>query len=226
MRGIAPFLALLLISTTVSDNATGACDSPSEDTRQAIATRLREHDVDSAIALAEAAVARCPDDSASWLSLGEAYGAKARIAFPTSRLRFAKKCKAAFEKSCALDPGNIDARIALFTYLLEAPGIAGGDLSAARREAREIARLDSSRAHSVLGSLALREKDFSKAQAELTLALAAAEDDRERAELQCRLASVYESLGKSAEAVAALREARRLDPDNAEARKRLGRLDG
>ncbi len=227
MFQIAPFLALLLIASPIGLARATPCAEPgAENPGERIASRLLDHDPDGAVAVGERAVESCPEDSRLWLSLGEAYGAKARVAPVASRLRFAKKCKAAFEKSAALDPKNLDARIALFTYLLEAPGIAGGSVSSARRQAEEIARLDAARGHSALGSLALREKDFPKAESELRMALAAAQDDRERAELQCRLAVAYVRMGKKEEALAALRSALRLDPENPEARREIRRIGG
>ena len=110
-----------------------------------------------------------------------------------------------------------------FVPLDSPPGIAGGNLASARVQADEISRLDAARAHSVLGSLALREKDFSKAEAQLRMALATSPNDHDRADVQRRLAIAYEQLGRKEEAVAALKEARRLDPDNPQARKEFER---
>ncbi|MGH9441497.1 MAG: tetratricopeptide repeat protein [Thermoanaerobaculia bacterium] len=223
MIRVARFVPILLLIFPRSGRGAPCGASEASGPAEAIAARLSDRDPDGAIALGEEATRRC-ESSAVWLSLGKAYGAKARVASLGSRMHFARKCKAAFVRSVALDPQNIDARIALFTFLLEAPGIAGGSLSTARREAEQIERLDSGRAHRVLGMLAIREKEFPKAEAELQLALAASTDDRDRADVQCQLATAYERLGKRAEAIAALREALRLEPANSPARKALERL--
>src|SRR5580765_2440333 len=97
--------------------------------RQTIESRLQANDPGGAVELGERAVREFPDNSALWLSLGEAYGAKARAASVVKRLPFAKKCKAAFEKAVDLDPSDIEARSALFEFCLEAPSIAGGSVT-------------------------------------------------------------------------------------------------
>ena len=181
---------------------------------------------DAAVALAEAAVKRSPGESSLWLALGEAYGAKARTAYLIAQLPFAKKCKAAFEKAVELDPSNVEARNALFEYLLEAPPIAGGSLPLARDQAAEIAKRNRCRGHLAYASLAARDEDLPREESELRLALDAAAGPEEIADAKCRLALLFEKLGRKSEAVDALREVLRLRPDHSEARNALKRLGG
>ena len=223
MRSIAPLAALLLMSGF----AAGAPrDSAPDDPIAGIESRLSANDPDGAVALGERAVASFPDNSALWLALGEAYGAKARVASVIARLPLAKKCKGAFEKAVALDPASIEARSALFTYCLEAPALAGGGLSLARAQAEELAKLDACRGHLALASVAARERDFSRAEAELRLANETAVSAEERADAKCQLALLYEKLGKKPEAIDALKEALKLDPGHSQARNELKRLGG
>jgi DNA-binding SARP family transcriptional activator len=108
---------------------------------------VRAGDDDAAISLGEELVRAEPGDAVLWRALGEAYGEKARAASVLTRLRYAKKCRAAFERSVELVPDDIDSRTALFTYDMEAPAIAGGSAVRAREEDEAIAKLDSGRGH-------------------------------------------------------------------------------
>ena len=198
----------------------------SDDPIARIEARLGANDPDGAVALGEQAVRSFPEDSALWLTLGEAYGAKAQAASVVKRLPLAKKCKAAFERAVALDPANVDARSALLTYCLEAPAIAGGDVALARRQAGEIARLDRCRGHLASASIALHEKDLPGAEAELGLAIETAGGPEELADAKCQLALLYEKLGRKPEAIDALREALRLRPGHSQAKSELKRLGG
>ena len=259
--------------------------------------RLRVGDWEGAIAIAEDALRAAPGDAALWRIAGEAYGGKARTASVLAQIRLARKCRAAFEKAVALAPEDADARMDLFTYYLEAPGIAGGGAARAREQAEAIARIDAARGHAALGALYAHEKDYSRAEAEYRLVLerepgngdaraglgevllARSQFEEARrlwsglvgdaelgpiahyqlgeisllsgteldegvehfrlylaspprpeapppADAECRLALLFERIGKKDEARSALREAIRLDPGNAQARRELKRLGG
>jgi tetratricopeptide (TPR) repeat protein len=166
MRTIVPSLLLLALFAAAAPAA--AEPSPSAARVEAL---VRAGDDDAAIALGEELVRAEPGDAVLWRALGEAYGGKARTASVLSRLRYAKKCRAAFERAVELAPDDIDARTALFTYDMEAPGIAGGSAARAREEAEAIARLDPARGHCALGALLLHEKDVGGAETEYRKAL-------------------------------------------------------
>ena len=272
-----------------------AAASPSSSAAERAEARLRAGDWDAAIAIGEDAVRVSPDDAPLWRILGEAYGGKARSASLLAQIRLARKCRAAFEKAVALAPADLDARTDLFTFYLEAPGIAGGGAARAREQAEAIARIDPARGHAALGAFYLHEKDLPRAEAEYravldtepsdadaraglgAVLLARSRFDEARrlwsglvgdaelgpiahyqlgeislvsgtdldegvehfrrylaspprpeapppADAEWKLALLFEKIGRRAEAVAALREALRLDPDHAEAKKELKRL--
>lgn len=142
-----------------------------ESAAEKIEARIRAEDWDEAIAIGEGAVGDDPKDAAVWLALGEAYGGRARSASILGQLKWARKCRAAFEKAVDLSPDDPDAREALLTYYLEAPGIAGGSVSAARAQAEAIARVAPARGHAALGAIAVREKDYAAAETEYRRAL-------------------------------------------------------
>ena len=168
MRTTVPSLLLLALFAA----AAPASAEPSSSAAR-VEALVRAGDDDAAIALGEELVRAEPGDAVLWRVLGEAYGGKARTASVLSRLRYAKKCRAAFERAVEIAPDDIDARTALFTYDMEAPAIAGGSAVRAREEAEAIGRLDPGRGHCALGLLLLHEKDFVGAETEYRRALEA-----------------------------------------------------
>ena len=221
----APAPALPQVLGSASAESPGRSE-PASRLREDVESRAEAGDPDGAVALGERAVREFPDNSALWLSLGEAYGAKARAASVVKRLPFARKCKAAFEKAVDLDPSNIEARSALFEYCLEAPSIAGGSVTLARSQAAEIAKRNRCRGHLAFASLASRDGDLPREESELRQALEAAAGPDEAADANCQLALLYEKLGKKAEAIDALKETLRLRPGHSRAKGELKRLGG
>jgi tetratricopeptide (TPR) repeat protein len=127
---------------------------------------LGKDDVDAAVEYGEKAVKL---DGGNWecqLWLGHAYGRKAQKASVFSKLSNAKKCKAAYEKAVELKADSAEARQALMEYLLQAPGIAGGDKNKAREQATEILKLDAVRGHLAFAQVYLSENDAAKAEQE------------------------------------------------------------
>jgi len=72
--------------------------------------------------------------------LGDAYMELAGAKGGLGALTPAKKGKAAVEKAIKLDPDNVQARLQLYFYHLQAPTIAGGSKKEARRQAEEIGK--------------------------------------------------------------------------------------
>ena len=196
MRALAPLAALLVTVLPAASRACGPGSSAAPDPAERVGARLDAGDPAGAVALGEAAVRKSPKDSRLWLALGKAYGEKARTAVFFRQLGLAKKCKAAFERSVELDPDSLEARSALFEYELEAPAVAGGSPSLAKREAEQILKLDTCRGHAALGEIAEREGDFSRAEVEYRMALDAAKNDDLRATVESQLALVREKTEK------------------------------
>jgi tetratricopeptide (TPR) repeat protein len=124
---------------------------------------LNANDLDNAVAWLEKATALDPKGSETQLWLGRAYGTQAMKAGLLKQASLAGKVRKAFEKSVELDPGNIDGRLALIDYYLQAPGIMGGSVEKAREQAAEIARRDPMRGHRAQGRIAEYEKHFDAA---------------------------------------------------------------
>jgi tetratricopeptide (TPR) repeat protein len=109
--------------------------------------------------------------------LGDAYGRGAQKAGILSKLGLAGKCRGAYEKAVALDPKNIEARMALVNYYQQAPGFAGGDSAKALAQAQEIKKLDPARGRIALASYWVGEKKYDLAFAEFDEVLKAQPDD-------------------------------------------------
>jgi tetratricopeptide (TPR) repeat protein len=90
-----------------------------------------EEDYDQAIAYGEKAVKTGPQNSEYYRWLGRAYGAKAER---SHSLFLARKVKNAFEAAVHLAPRNVNARRDLMQYLVEAPGIVGGNKEKAKQQ--------------------------------------------------------------------------------------------
>ena len=103
---------------------------------------MAARDFDAAIAAADSAGELAWNRSAVQLVIGQAYLSHARDNPSLSAIGKVKKGRAAVERAIALDPDNLDARMTLLQFLLQAPGLVGGSKDGARGQAREIERRD------------------------------------------------------------------------------------
>ena len=104
--------------------------------------KLTFGDLDGALGLAEKAVALDPKNSAYHYQLAVTCGRTAERASLFLKGRWAKRFKEEAETAANLDPGNIEARLGLLEYYLQAPRLMGGGKDKAHAMAEEIARLN------------------------------------------------------------------------------------
>ncbi len=105
----------------------------------------------AAVAALERATRLDPMISAYQFWLGEALVAQiAEVPF-FLKLGVAKRMRAAYEKAVALDPDNLEARVAVARYHSEAPAVAGGDPATAQVQLEEIRLRDPAMAHVAQG---------------------------------------------------------------------------
>lgn len=138
---------------------------------------LQRSDHETAVKHLEKAVSLAPNDSRMHHRLGDAYGLSAQKAGLFSKMSFAGKCRTEYEKAVALDPKNIDARLALLAFYQQAPGIAGGGLDKAHAQAQEIRKLDAARGRQAVAGLYLAEKRYAESFAEFEAVLKEKPDD-------------------------------------------------
>lgn len=224
--------------------------------------KLRQDDVTGAVQAYEQAASLAPADSEIQRQLGDAYGRSAQKAGALSKLGWARKCKAAYEKAVALDPRNLAARQSLLAFYQAAPGIVGGGMDKAYAQAAAIKELDPTRGRLAFANLYAAEKKFAAAFAEHEAALredpdnyaalyqigrlAALSGERidaglaalrrclelspppgqpGRAPTHWRIGNLHEKRGDPSAARAAYEEALRAEPDFAEARASLQKLE-
>jgi tetratricopeptide (TPR) repeat protein len=144
-----------------------------EENHQLCKAHFAAFDFDAAIKCGKKATEIDPTNSDYHLWLGIAYSEKTKQGWFLKKLTNAKKSKKAFEKGVELEPTSIAAREGALEYYLRAPGIAGGGVDKANKQAAEIYEIDQVRGHLANAYICRHEKDFSGAEAELMKAIKA-----------------------------------------------------
>jgi tetratricopeptide (TPR) repeat protein len=132
---------------------------------------FRRQQPDEAIDMFSRAIGQQPDNPTYHLWLGRAYLRKLQRASVFSKLGLSKQVREEYRTAIELDPDNIDARKSLAGYLLEAPGIAGGNEEDAMEQVAEIRRRDPVAAHYFLGEYYFGEEEYQRARKEFQAAL-------------------------------------------------------
>jgi len=139
--------------------------------------QLNLGDFGKAVPSFEKATTLAPANSEYYRLLGDSYGITAQKAGLFSKFGWAKKCKAAYDKSVELDPANINARWSVMEYCRQAPGFVGGGMDGAYAQAAEIKKLDAARGRIAYASLYTADKKFPEAFAVYEEVLRVAPDD-------------------------------------------------
>jgi tetratricopeptide (TPR) repeat protein len=134
-------------------------------------------DTDEQVNQLEQAVALAPNNATYLVALGGAYGEAAQKAGIFSKLGFAKKCLASFQKAVEIEPKNVDAHQALWSFYRAAPSFAGGGHDKAVVEAEEIRKLDPVAGATALGQLYVDDKKVDEAFALFVETLKTAPDN-------------------------------------------------
>jgi tetratricopeptide (TPR) repeat protein len=114
--------------------------------------------LDEAVKLAETAVSLDPKYAAAQRELGDLYCSQAEKASVFKQIGLAHKCKSAFEAAVSLDPKDPANVEDLVGYLVQAPGIAGGDKKRAGELAAAIVKVDGARGYLIQAEIAANEK--------------------------------------------------------------------
>jgi tetratricopeptide (TPR) repeat protein len=114
--------------------------------------------LDEALKLAESAVALDPKFGPAQRVLGDIYCSQAEKASVFKQIGLAHKCKAAFEAAVSLDAKDPESVEDLVMYLVQAPGIAGGDKKRAGELAAGVVKIDPARGYLIQAKIATGEK--------------------------------------------------------------------
>ena len=88
---------------------------------------LQAQDYDAALEKAQAQVDSNQGSAEAYYWLGSVNGRLAQTSSIFSKLGYAKAVRNAFQRAAELDPKQIEARMGLIQFHLQAPGLAGGD---------------------------------------------------------------------------------------------------
>jgi tetratricopeptide (TPR) repeat protein len=98
--------------------------------------------IDDAVDAADAVLKAEPANVGYLNAIGGLYCEKAQRANVLSKLSWAGKCRATFERARDLDPRHLGVHTSLVRFYLQAPGVAGGGAEKADAEATRIAAID------------------------------------------------------------------------------------
>jgi tetratricopeptide (TPR) repeat protein len=123
-------------------------------------------DWDRAESSCRKAVANDPEIARFHLWMGRVYGEKADRTNFLAAASLAVKVRGELERAVQLNPKDLDARLDLSEFYIEAPAIMGGGEQKAREQAQAIAQLNPAREHWVYARLAEQKKDAPAAERE------------------------------------------------------------
>jgi cytochrome c-type biogenesis protein CcmH/NrfG len=167
-------------------------------------------DLDSAKELLEQLNELVPDNADYHLQLAHVYSLKAKTSgFFLNKKKWAGRWKKQLERAYELDSGNVEIRRWLALYLLNAPGIGGGDKDRGMDIARGLIQTDEITGHLLTGYAYRRQKDYSFAAREYNTVLGI---DPENSKAHRGLAHLYMAQEQLDSAEAYFLEAIELDP--------------
>src|SRR5450631_632627 len=112
------------------------------------------------------AVSLEPGNSRFHLWLGRVYGEKADRANFLAAAGLVGKVRGEFERAVQLNPKDVETRLDLAEFYIEAPGIVGGGEQKAREQAQSIATVNPAREHWIYARIAEKKKDAATAERE------------------------------------------------------------
>jgi len=107
-----------------------------------------------------------PNNSRFHLWLGRVYGERAERANLVVAVGLAAKVRSEFERAVQLNPQDVDARLDLAQFYIEAPSILGGGEDKAREQAQAVAAVNPGREHWIYARIAEQKKDYASAERE------------------------------------------------------------
>ncbi len=128
---------------------------------------LEQYEIKDAVRWFERATELEPDSSRYHQYLGEALGRLLSEAGTLTRMRKGPDMRRALVKAVELDPDNLEARMGLVSYYLNAPKIGGGGRGKAEAEASQIAEIQKLAGHEAWLQIYLHHEEFDAALEEI-----------------------------------------------------------
>ena len=135
---ITTFVIALLVSSVAFAQSKLATTALSRE----VVALMQAQNFDAALAKAQAQVGSNPSSAEAHYWLGAVNGRLAQTSSIFSKLGYAKAVRSAFERAAELDPKQIEARMGLIQFHLQAPGLAGGDEDLVPALVQQIAAID------------------------------------------------------------------------------------
>lgn len=182
---------------------------------------IEQSDGDSAVSWIEQAIRKNDRNSTYYQWLGSAYSLKVMSANPLVRMNLGSSLKHAMERAVELDATNVEARINLLQFYLQAPAMMGGGVDKAREQAAAIMARDPYQGRLQNVSIAENQGDTLDAEVLLRDASATFPDSSAPA---TRMAIHYFNAKRYDDAFRVLEDRLRRSPADAAALYQLGRV--
>jgi tetratricopeptide (TPR) repeat protein len=182
---------------------------------------IEQSDGDEAVDWLEQAIKKNERSSLYHQWLGSAYGVKAAGANPFTQMTLASSVKREMERAVELDSMNIEARVNLTQFYLQAPAMMGGGVDKAREQVAAIMKRDPFQGSLQEASIAENQKDTVAAERMLRDLIAAFPDSSTPA---TRLATYYMNLKRYDDSFRVLEDRLRRSPNDGSAVYQLGRV--
>lgn len=218
---LLPSVLCLVAGLAIPLRALPAADGPGAAAYASMMQAWSAGNLDAALKAADRVLAAEPQNVAYLNAIGGLYCDQAQKASILTRLSWAGRCHNTWERALTIDPKNIDIRLNLIQYYVQAPGIAGGGSDRAKEQAAAIAALDAVRGEIAFGSIARSEKQLAEAERHYRKAAAI---DREGIRGPAALAGFYANQKRWKDARAVFEPRLAKDPGDAFAVFQLGRL--
>ncbi|HUQ98854.1 MAG TPA: TRAP transporter TatT component family protein [Gemmatimonadaceae bacterium] len=184
-------------------------------------TALDLSDPDEAVTWLEKAVAKNDRSSVYHQWLASALGAKAAAAGPMGAMSIASSVKREMERAVELDSTNIEARVNLTQFYLQAPAMMGGGVDRAREQVAILLTRSAYYGHLQEAAVAENQKDAEAAEKILRDLVSAYPDSSAPA---TRLAQFYSTAKRYDESFAVLEDRLKRSPNDGSALYQLGRV--
>ncbi len=181
---------------------------------------IDEENYDAAISNLKTSTELAPENSDCYLWLGTAYLSKLQISSYVEKGILAGKTLDNYHKAISLDSMNLEAHIRIAYYYLNAPSIAGGSSSKAKKHAAFITKYDPDAGNQLMAKIYMHREEYDNAE-ELYKKLIA--ENPESSDLYYDLGMIYQKQKKYNDAFGIFEKALTVDPKAYNSMYQIGR---